>query len=455
MKQILLFALLSLTLLSCQQKEVPKYPDHPITYEVVGDSVTVYHYYVSEWRIDSNSYEAIPIVYRQFPLQSTTLSDTTEIRTLQNHIDSVNTKLIELEIYEPPVRLSLKLSDSLSLDTLYHNLLKRIPAKSIENTIPARNFFINENEMTLLYESVDVGAVVNKVGNAFIITDSCMGLSEELTVESLNKIKGYNESTYVGTNAFLLERVVNSIRLELLEENLLISDLVEILDLFNSQDMLFSFVLSDSYTISQSANSADDLLRTLFGGKPIIYLYPEVTTNISVLLNNTIDLTFTYPHYPDSGWNIQAEPSGDLTDTSTGKQYYSLFWEGYIQDEYDFETGFVVPSNDIVSFLEEKLEILGLNFREAQEFILYWAPVLEQNEFSLIHFATDEYAEAVPLTITPEPDTEIRIMMSFKSVGLGHEVIRQELTPLERSGFTVVEWGGSNYDRDGLVQYGV
>lgn len=30
---------------------------------------------------------------------------------------------------------------------------------------------------------------------------------------------------------------------------------------------------------------------------------------------------------------------------------------------------------------EEKLEILGLNYKETEEFIVYWLPKLEQNEY--------------------------------------------------------------------------
>ena len=38
----------------------------------------------------------------------------------------------------------------------------------------------------------------------------------------------------------------------------------------------------------------------------------------------------------------------------------------------DFSEGFVVKGEDSAAFLEEKLEILGLNYKEAEEFIIYW-----------------------------------------------------------------------------------
>ncbi len=182
--------------------------------------------------------------------------------------------------------------------------------------------------------------------------------------------------------------------------------------------------------------------------KPIIYLYPTEPTDITVLLDSTIDLIFTYPKYKADGWKVTAEPNGDLTDQESGKQYYSLFWEGYLSSSTEITEGFVIQSDSIITFLEEKLEILGLNFRESQEFILYWAPVLERNRHSLIHFSTDEYMKSVPLTITPKPETEIRFMMEFKSVDEIFTIPEQQLTSVTREGYTVVEWGGTNLDRN-------
>ena len=49
----------------------------------------------------------------------------------------------------------------------------------------------------------------------------------------------------------------------------------------------------------------------------------------------------------------------------------------------------------------------------------------------------------MPLNITPEPDTTIRVMMEYKKVDFPYEVEEQELMTPERKGFTVVEWGGS------------
>lgn len=49
----------------------------------------------------------------------------------------------------------------------------------------------------------------------------------------------------------------------------------------------------------------------------------------------------------------------------------------------------------------------------------------------------------MPLKITPKPDTVIRVMMQFKGVNNYKEIDEQKLYKVERKGFTVVEWGGT------------
>ena len=90
------------------------------------------------------------------------------------------------------------------------------------------------------------------------------------------------------------------------------------------------------------------------------------------------------------------------------------------------------------------MAILGLTEREANEFIIYWLPVLEANEYNYIRFETmEEINENMPLEIRPTPDTVIRIVMEFKGLERPIEVKEQQLVTPTRTGFTVVEWGGT------------
>ncbi len=176
--------------------------------------------------------------------------------------------------------------------------------------------------------------------------------------------------------------------------------------------------------------------------KPVLYLYPEEETRVHVTLDYDGTLTSTYPAYED-GWTVDASPDGTLTDPTTGRQYYCLFWEGVTDRQYDFSRGFCVARKDTAAFLEGALADLGLTQREANEFLIYWLPRLEENPYNLISFQTTAYTDGAELTIDPAPDTLIRVFMAWKGLDRPVEVEPQILTAPERTGFTAVEWGGA------------
>lgn len=178
--------------------------------------------------------------------------------------------------------------------------------------------------------------------------------------------------------------------------------------------------------------------------KPVIYLYPEETTEVEVKLDYDGELLCTYPAY-QNGWKVTAEPDGTLTDAD-GKEYSYLFWEGSSDVEYDFSKGYVIKGTDTVEFLETKLAELGLNAKEANEFIVYWLPSMQNNPYNLISFQTDAYTETAKLQITPEPDSVLRVFMAYKVLDNPIDIEEPTIVPFERTGFTVIEWGGSEVE---------
>ena len=175
--------------------------------------------------------------------------------------------------------------------------------------------------------------------------------------------------------------------------------------------------------------------------KPVIYLYPENETDVSVKLLLDGKLICTYPAY-NTGWKVTAAPDGTLTDAK-GQTYNYLYWEGETKAQWDMTNGFCVKGEDTAAFLEEALEKLGLNRKEANEFIVYWLPLMEQNPYNIISFQTDIYTDVAELQINPAPDTLIRVFMAWKAADSFVELPEQELIAPERAGFTVVEWGGT------------
>ena len=124
--------------------------------------------------------------------------------------------------------------------------------------------------------------------------------------------------------------------------------------------------------------------------KPIIYLYPEKTMEVEVKLGNPKYLSCTYPKYED-GWKVIANTDGSLIDIKTGRNLYALYWEGKdVPKQINMQEGFCVKGEDTSKFLEEKLEVLGLNYKEAEEFVIYWLPKMENNKYNYIRYETIE-----------------------------------------------------------------
>ena len=175
--------------------------------------------------------------------------------------------------------------------------------------------------------------------------------------------------------------------------------------------------------------------------KPVIYLYPETETEVSVSLDLDGALLISEPLYRD-GWTVTASPDGTLTDKD-GRQYGYLFWEAKLNADYDMSKGFCVKGGDTEAFLSDALKKLGLNEREAKDFMEFWLPIMEKNPYNVIAFQTDAYTDAAGLNVSPQPDSVIRVFMTYYASDSAVAIPAQELTAPDRSGFTVVEWGGS------------
>ena len=98
-------------------------------------------------------------------------------------------------------------------------------------------------------------------------------------------------------------------------------------------------------------------------------------------------------------WLDSDRLSGRDSDRRCGQTYSYLYWEGTDTIAYDFSQGFCVAGTDTAAFLEDALAQLGLTRREANEFIVYWLPQMQENPYNLIAFQSDRYTQAAKLTI--------------------------------------------------------
>jgi hypothetical protein len=68
---------------------------------------------------------------------------------------------------------------------------------------------------------------------------------------------------------------------------------------------------------------------------------------------------------------------------------------------------------------------------------------MKRNPRNLISFMGEAYTKQAPLTITPTPDSIQRVFMVFQGLKEPIEIKQQLLKPFQRTGFAVIERGGS------------
>lgn len=177
-------------------------------------------------------------------------------------------------------------------------------------------------------------------------------------------------------------------------------------------------------------------------GKPVIYLYPEKETKVSVKVAPQGGMSYSDPAY-GNGWEVIAKPTGELTETKSGKQFPYLFWEGKGGLYQTPDKGWVVPQSEVEKTITEKLTAYGLNGKEIADFNEFWLPRMQEAKYYFITFlGTSEMNRLAPLTISPKPDTVIRVLMDFVPLDKPKAVADYPIRTLPRKGFTVIEWGG-------------
>ncbi len=221
----------------------------------------------------------------------------------------------------------------------------------------------------------------------------------------------------------------------------------------------FSFYLSDQYfEIHTDSIYGPEQKRTFISliwersdqqimvEKPVIYLYPIEPTLVTVKVHPTGEMLFTYPPYNEE-WHVTAHPNGSLENS--GKTYNYLFWEStqdYKTLTQSFEEGFYVSNTNVSIFLENILAQAGFTSQETADFITFWGPKMAMNKMNEVHFIFNEKCDQFAnLEISPQPDHIYRFYMLYKPVSDDHKIVlREQIIPkMQRDGFVVLEWGGS------------
>jgi hypothetical protein len=218
-----------------------------------------------------------------------------------------------------------------------------------------------------------------------------------------------------------------------------------------------TIVVADREKIEITVNfSLDNESRPM--KKPVIYVYAQenIQMNISMDLHG-FPLLFSYPEH-NSGWEFTAKPGGEIA--MKGKSYKYLFWEGGNANAAftagNAKQGYCVERSNLLEFLEKNLDKMGFNSREKQDFITFWYPQMQQNNMNYIRFIfNDDCNIFANLNCNPQPQNIYRMSMLWTSVS--NEIAglqEQDFPVIDRTGLTVVEWGGGNIKEEMVINTG-
>lgn len=315
------------------------------------------------------------------------------------------------------LRLFFSMSIMLCLFTLETNGQKAKPVHRIRGEV----YFVQNGDTTKEMRPYDI-SLIDKDGIHpvfYIKTEHKFAFTIELNQELLEK--------YTHIQVHMNERTRDS-SIDCISERLI--------PLRNNTNLKFYFDHCMSFIF-------EDTRRIL---KPVLYIYPLQETIVHIKHHYRGKHTFTYPLYED-GWTVLAKPNGDLMNLKDSTQHRYLFWEGISdmsKQELKNTEGFIIDSEDIVSFLEKTLSHIGLNPIESNDFITFWAPRMILNKRCFIHFRiNDNIRNTSFLEIDPKPESILRVFMEYTHQIPDWEIKEQSLPAFKRSGYSVIEWGGT------------
>ena len=204
--------------------------------------------------------------------------------------------------------------------------------------------------------------------------------------------------------------------------------------------------------------------REIMVKKPAIYVYANQSSdkdmqNYTVSLTANSEVKTVYPKAIKTDnnykWNISVDKKQDSIFVNNDEYSY-LFWDGKYDSDFVFNKGFCVKGSDTEEFLEEKLYAMGLESNEVHDFVVYWLPQMNENEYNLISFTgfdeNDDYNKTYNLDLLDENGNSVgekfRVIMIWTSLNHKINIEEQELPvfnrPIDKP--FMVEWGGQELD---------
>jgi len=199
--------------------------------------------------------------------------------------------------------------------------------------------------------------------------------------------------------------------------------------------VIIAIILSSIFIINYPFYAGDGGDAVAY--KPAIYLYPQETMKIKVSLSINGEITTSEPEY-NNGWDVVVEPGGTIEGS-----YDYLFYEARLNYLKPPDDGWCVEYDHLEIWMNTMLKELGLNEKESRDFKDFWLDFLPIANYYEIKLLSKDYLDLhMGLIVDPQPETIIRVLLTFSPYQNTVEIDTPLIKTPIRSGFTVVEWGG-------------
>jgi len=198
--------------------------------------------------------------------------------------------------------------------------------------------------------------------------------------------------------------------------------------------------MSQTFTLDATTGTTYtdlDFLESDVARAPNLYLYAPEPTAVHVGLGFPAggEVLVSDPPYVAGGWSVTAYPDG-LIDGHLGY----LFYEARVPGGFQTAEGWVLPGDDLAAAFRARLEALGLQGREVDDFVDHWTPRLAGA--AAVEVYPQDAEPRVTLDLTPRPDALRRIWLLVRPVSRARTLPEPApLPPLQRAGLVAVEWG--------------
>ena len=193
--------------------------------------------------------------------------------------------------------------------------------------------------------------------------------------------------------------------------------------------------------------------------KPLVYVYDKLSrpNSLTVWFPQGWVFTKILPGFSrDTTWDFSADRYSSVQVQNEASSHEYLYYSAKVPNYAYNQNGWQIYGRDIEAFFDEKLDIIGFNPKEKQDFIEYWISEFDRDTLYFVSFKFDTALDPyVTLDFRAKPTSQMRVLLEaypletspkkeYMWPNVGTRFDDRILKRFVRSGeYDVFEWGGT------------